>query len=79
MREGDKEMTLDELRREYRPYHTIPAFDAGFNDYQRGHFLSPQGVGFLYGGVDAQAYDRGVECASRWSRVQEPEEGPSAA
>ena len=49
-------LTPAELSR-YAPYHTLPAFTLGYDDYRRRslrHNLT---------GVEAQAYDRGAECA----------------
>ncbi len=57
-------MTLSELRNEYRPYDSMPAFDEGFADYQ----LSNTSFGARYHGVAGQAWDRGYECAMRWAR-----------
>ncbi len=34
-------MTLAELRHEYRPYDTLPAFDQGFADYAQGSYRNP--------------------------------------
>jgi hypothetical protein len=48
---------------EYAPYHTMWAFWAGVNDHRNGRRSEHRGV-------DAQAYDRGVECAMR-VRIQE--------
>jgi len=57
-------MTLAELRNEYRPYDTLPAFDEGFRDYQLGNYS----YGARYHGVAGQAWDRGAECAMKWAR-----------
>ncbi len=70
-------MTLAELRHEYRPYDTLAAFDEGFADYQAHNYYSnPYDVASdgeldLRAGVNAQAWDRGAECASRWQRYCE--------
>ena len=47
----------------YAPYHTMPAFEVGYNDY--GRFMNDH---YGDGGVDQQAYDRGAECAMRHQR-----------
>jgi hypothetical protein len=60
-------MTLEELKAQYAPYHTMPQFARGFADYQAGH------PDYQYAGdVDQQAYDRGAECAMRWERMRFP-------
>ena len=53
------------LRRLMETYahHTNPAFSRGFADYMVGRNLA----GCL--GPDSQAYDRGQECAMRWSQL----------
>jgi hypothetical protein len=61
-------MTLAELRNEYRPYDTLPAFDRGFADYERGYYGNPfDGCRNPGAGVNAQAWDRGLECAMKWN------------
>jgi hypothetical protein len=47
---------------EYAPYHRMAGFWYGVNDYPRRRSELR--------GVDAQAYDRGLECAMR-VRIQE--------
>lgn len=59
-------VNLEATWAEYAPYHTMPKFDEGFSDYLVGRF------GKEYRGVDAQAYDRGMQAgmqvmnAARW-------------
>jgi len=43
---------------EYAPYHRMAGFWYGVLDYRHGHRAE-------YSGVEAQAYDRGRECAMR--------------
>jgi hypothetical protein len=50
------------LRREYRPYDQLPAFNEGLAAYTSHTYRNP------YDGVSAQAWDRGLECAMRWTR-----------
>jgi len=47
---------------EYAPYHTMAAFRAGVDDYQTERWSE-------YRGFEAQAYDRGRECAMRVEQV----------
>jgi hypothetical protein len=74
-------MTLAELRHEYRPYDTLPAFDEGFRDYQSGLFLRNPYDGCPRKGVEAQDWDPGAECASdaRNDRRQRAFLGPAEA
>ncbi len=52
----------------YAPYHTMPAFEAGYKAYNEGcNTLCPYGDT-----VDGQAWDRGAECAMRHARWREP-------
>jgi hypothetical protein len=46
---------------DYAPYHVLPAFDEGIDDYMSGRFENPHGTT----SVAAQAYDRGSEFAMR--------------
>jgi hypothetical protein len=51
------------IANEYAPYNLYPAFAEGFAAYQAGK------IGNRYAdGVNAQAYDRGQECAMRVAR-----------
>ena len=54
--------TIETLAAEYAPYNTMQAFAEGVADYQSGKKLSERQ------GMDAQAYDRGAECAMRVAR-----------
>jgi hypothetical protein len=51
------------LAADYAPYHTMPAFQFGFDDYQDGDNAA---AGFH--GAAGQAYDRGREFAMRCNR-----------
>jgi len=51
-------LTPEEIQR-YAPYHTFPEFWDGFDDYNIGK------LEFELSGLAGQAYDRGVECATR--------------
>jgi hypothetical protein len=57
--------TIQEFRAEYAPYDKMTAFDEGMRDYGHGN------VSDNYNGVDAQAYDRGLECAMRIARLEQ--------
>ena len=59
--------TLADLRQEYRPYDTLPAFHQGFAAYGQYQSKNPYD-GRPEKSVDAQAWDRGLECAQRWAR-----------
>jgi hypothetical protein len=48
---------------DYAPYHTLPAFDEGINDYMSGRFENPHSDPRQ--GVAAQDWDRGSEYAMR--------------
>ena len=52
---------------EYRPYHTMPAFGEGYEAYQSLQYRNPYD-GRWQDGVKAQAWDRGLEFASRVER-----------
>lgn len=54
------------IRASYAPYNTMPAFEEGFRAYTRGTSSQYWNVG-----VDAQAFDRGMECAMRLGRQGE--------
>jgi hypothetical protein len=56
------QLTQSEIKR-YAPYHTMPVFLQGHADY-RNQALSQDKQG-----VEAQAYDRGAECAMRRGRL----------
>jgi hypothetical protein len=49
-------------RDDYAPYHTLDAFQEGAAAYALGVYDNP------HDGVDAQAWDRGLEYASRVGR-----------
>ena len=53
-------LSPEEVQR-YAPYHTVPEFWDGFDDYNEGHLQHDHG----HSGLGGQAYDRGVECATR--------------
>ena len=57
-------MTLTDIVKSYEPYDTHEAFGEGFVAYQCGTYNNP------HSGVAAQAWDRGLEAASRWQREQ---------
>jgi hypothetical protein len=48
------------IAREYAPYNLYPAFQKGFDAYNAGCITNPH-----KDGVEAQAWDRGAECAMR--------------
>jgi len=48
---------------DYRPYHTLPAFDQGITDYMEGRYENPYTD--PRDGVKVQAHDRGSEYAMR--------------
>jgi hypothetical protein len=54
--------TFNEIAAEYAPYHQLPAFAKGAEDYMDGVFESS------LTGVEAQAWDRGSEAAMRFTR-----------
>jgi hypothetical protein len=51
-------LTPEEIQR-YSPYHTFPEFWDGFDNYNVGE---PR---YELTGLAGQAYDRGIECATR--------------
>lgn len=55
---------LDRIAKTYAPYHTLPAFWQGVDDYEN-HTMRHRDE---YQGVDGQAYDRGLNAAMRWLR-----------
>jgi hypothetical protein len=57
-------MTLLEICQHYAPYHTMPEFAEGFDAYEAGIYINP------YVNVAGQAWDRGLEAAMRWERIQ---------
>jgi hypothetical protein len=65
---------LEQIQRpmpaDYAPYHTMPAFDEGIDDYMNGCFENPYD-GKPREGVNAQAWDRGSEYAMRVVRHNE--------
>ena len=61
--------SLPALRHEYQPYDRLPAFDHGFAAYTLGFGNSKNP--YDDDSVDAQAWDRGLECGSRWTRILE--------
>lgn len=52
------------IAREYAPYNLYAAFEQGFNAYNADRNVNP----YRQDSVDAQAWDRGAECASRVAR-----------
>ncbi len=58
-------LDIDALKAEYAPYHTMPEFQQGFDDYNMGELASD------IGGVAGQAYDRGAEAAMRIARARD--------
>ena len=49
---------------EYRPYDQLPEFRVGYESFQRGFYTCP----YDSNSVAAQAWDRGLEFASRVER-----------
>lgn len=58
--------TFNELAYEYRPYHTMPAFAKGAENYMDRNYECPYSE--PHQGLHAQAWDRGAECAMRFTR-----------
>ena len=56
---------LDRIAKTYAPYHTLPAFWQGVEDY--GH----RNWSHHYTGVQGQAYDRGLNTAMRFQRGED--------
>jgi hypothetical protein len=57
----DAWQTYFEISVAYAPYHTMPAFRKGAEDYMDSKNECP------FTGLDARVWDRGNECASRFS------------
>lgn len=56
-------------RSAYAPYHMLDAFQQGVSDYSLGRFRNPwDGDRRPGAGVNAQAWDRGMEYAMRVER-----------
>jgi hypothetical protein len=55
--------TFNELAHEYRPYHEMPAFQKGAEAYMDRNYECPYSDG-----LRVQAWDRGMECAMRFTR-----------
>jgi hypothetical protein len=51
---------------EYAPYHTLKAFQEGYDAYLKANWSSPHDPD----SVDAQAWDRGHEYAMRLARYE---------
>lgn len=51
------------IKAEYAPYHTMEAFETGFENWMAGNRMD--GATLFPQGLDQQAYDRGCEAASR--------------
>jgi hypothetical protein len=63
------EARLVEIRADYRPYDTLPAFDQGFADYQNRIRANPyDGLRGPGDGLKAQAWDRGANAAMQYNR-----------
>ena len=59
---NDDQERLTQLRESYAPHCRFPAFDKGFAAYEGGNFRNPHDPNT----GDAQAWDRGLECAMQW-------------
>ena len=75
------EARLVEIRADYRPYDTLPAFDLGFADYQNRVRANPyDGLRGPGDGLKAHAWDRGAHAAMRYNRflagLEKPEVPP---
>jgi hypothetical protein len=57
--------TYPEIAAEYAPYHTMTAFAKGTSAYMNRVFDNPYSI---EQGVKAQAWDRGLEAAMRFTR-----------
>ncbi|EJW11708.1 hypothetical protein A33M_2905 [Rhodovulum sp. PH10] len=69
---------LAALAAEYAPYDTHEAFGEGFVAHQRGEYRNPyDGRTDGRGQVAAQAWDRGLECAARYSRLGHEADAPA--
>jgi len=51
-------LTTRDIKR-YAPYHTMKAFEVGYNDYEVGNHKCP----YDPGSAEYPAWDRGYECA----------------
>jgi hypothetical protein len=61
--------TLADLRQEYQPYDSLPAFHQGFAAYSVGQYQHKNPYDDRREkSVDAKAWDRGLECAQRWAK-----------
>ena len=58
--------SLPIIAKEYAPYDTFPEFLEGFESYGKPWVCPYDGPG--HAGYKAQAWDRGLECASRTRR-----------
>jgi hypothetical protein len=56
--------TFPEIAETFAPYHTLPAFQIGAQDWMDGCCVNPYGTS----PVDAQAWDRGAMAASLYVR-----------
>ncbi len=54
--------TVEQIKAEYAPYNNHPMFERGYDDYMGNHKY------LAFTGVQAQAYDRGMEAAMRVQR-----------
>jgi hypothetical protein len=62
---------LTAIVKEYAPYDTLAGFGEGFAARQRRNFSNPyDGRMDGMGQAQAQAFDRGLEAASRYARAQ---------
>jgi hypothetical protein len=69
MNKQANEARLVEIRADYRPYDTLPAFDQGFADYQNRVRANPyDGLREPGDRLKAQAWDRGANAAMRYNR-----------
>jgi hypothetical protein len=64
----NKSEALTKIVAGYAPYHTMESFGEGFVAYQHGKYNNPYD-GKRNEGCKAQAWDRGLEAASRYSRI----------
>jgi hypothetical protein len=70
-RAGVAMVTLGEIFASYAQYLKIPEFTEGFEAHGRDNFRNPYDGDTPHDGdrrVKAEAWDRGVEAASRWQR-----------
>lgn len=58
--------TYLEIAAEYAPYNTMPEFNEGTTDYLEGRY--EERYHRANEGLKAQAWDRGMEAASRFTR-----------